>query len=73
MRIVSLVIILLLALFSSNAAFANGTISKVTNKSSELNNPKLERQLTLVLRSVNFPGESVAVMTTIWAIDFFPS
>ncbi|MEO3680885.1 hypothetical protein ABHN84_01090 [Shewanella vesiculosa] len=42
-------------------------------KSSELNNSKLERQLTLVLRSINFPAESVAVMTTIWAIDFFPS
>ena len=51
----------------------NGTISKVTIKSSELNNPKLERQLTLVLRSISFPAEKVALMTTIWAIDFFPS
>jgi protein TonB len=51
----------------------NGNISKVTIKSSELNNPKLERQLTLVLRSIIFPAEKVAVMTTIWAIDFFPS
>lgn len=51
----------------------NGNISKVTIKSSELNNPKLERQLTLVLRSISFPAEKVALMTTIWAIDFFPS
>ncbi|MGI2178972.1 AgmX/PglI C-terminal domain-containing protein [Shewanella frigidimarina] len=51
----------------------NGNISKVTIKSSELNNAKLERQLTLVLRSISFPAEKVAVMTTIWAIDFFPS
>ncbi|UAL44976.1 AgmX/PglI C-terminal domain-containing protein [Shewanella inventionis] len=51
----------------------NGSISKVSIKSSELNDAKLERQLTLVLRSITFPAESVAVMTTIWAIDFFPS
>ncbi|WP_282109923.1 AgmX/PglI C-terminal domain-containing protein [Shewanella algicola] len=51
----------------------NGSISKVTIKSSELNNAKLERQLTLVLRSITFPAEKVAVMTTIWSIDFFPS
>ncbi|MEM5503381.1 AgmX/PglI C-terminal domain-containing protein [Shewanella frigidimarina] len=51
----------------------NGNVSKVTINSSELNNAKLERQLTLVLRSISFPTEKVAVMTTIWAIDFFPS
>lgn len=51
----------------------NGSISKVSIKSSELNDAKLERQLTLVLRSITFPAENVAVMTTIWAIDFFPS
>jgi protein TonB len=51
----------------------NGNVSKVTINSSELNNAKLERQLTLVLRSISFPAEKVAVMTTIWAIDFFPS
>lgn len=51
----------------------NGSISQVNIKSSELNTPKLERQLTLVLRSIRFPAEDVAVMTTIWAIDFLPS
>jgi protein TonB len=51
----------------------NGSISRVDIKSSELNNAKLERQLTLVLRSISFPAEDVAVMTTIWAIDFLPS
>ena len=34
----------------------NGNVSKVTINSSELNNAKLERQLTLVLRSISFPG-----------------
>jgi protein TonB len=49
------------------------SISRVTIKSSELNNVKLECQLTLILHSINFPAENVAVMTTIWAIDVFPS
>ncbi|UJF21189.1 AgmX/PglI C-terminal domain-containing protein [Shewanella sp. OMA3-2] len=51
----------------------NGSISRVEIKSSELNNAKLERQLTLILRSISFPAEDVAIMTTIWAIDFLPS
>ncbi|GGI76359.1 AgmX/PglI C-terminal domain-containing protein [Shewanella gelidii] len=51
----------------------NGTTSRVKIKSSELNHKKLERQLTLVLRSIRFPKEKVATMTTIWAIDFLPS
>jgi outer membrane biosynthesis protein TonB len=51
----------------------NGTISRVDIKSSELNNAKLERQLTVVLRSIRFPEEGVSVMSTIWAIDFLPS
>lgn len=51
----------------------DGSISKASIKSSELNNPKLERQLLLVLRAISFAKEDVAVMVTIWAIDFLPS
>jgi len=51
----------------------NGTISRVDIKSSGLNNAKLERQLTVILRSIRFPEEAVAVMKTIWAIEFLPS
>lgn len=52
---------------------ANGTISNIIIKSSELNNPKLERQLLVILRSITFPAENVGVVKTIWAIDFLPS
>jgi outer membrane biosynthesis protein TonB len=51
----------------------SGKISKVSIKSSELKNAKLERQLVVILRSITFPKENVAVMTTIWAIDFLPN
>ncbi|MCL1043797.1 AgmX/PglI C-terminal domain-containing protein [Shewanella electrodiphila] len=51
----------------------NGSISRVDIQSSQLNNAKLERQLKVVLRSITFPAEDVATMTTIWAIDFLPS
>jgi len=51
----------------------SGAISKAEIKSSELNNAKLERQLIVILRSIRFPEEDVAVMTTIWALDFLPS
>lgn len=51
----------------------NGTISRVDLKSSGLNNAKLERQLKVILRSIRFPEEAVAVMTTIWAIEFLPN
>lgn len=51
----------------------NGSISRVDIQSSQLNNPKLERQLKVVLRSISFSAEDVATMTTIWAIDFLPS
>jgi outer membrane biosynthesis protein TonB len=51
----------------------NGTISRVDIKSSGLNNAKLERQLTIILRSIRFPEETVSVMTTIWAIEFLPN
>ncbi|WP_051202159.1 AgmX/PglI C-terminal domain-containing protein [Ferrimonas senticii] len=52
---------------------ANGSISNVAIKSTGLNNPKLERQLTLVLKSIKFPAEQVDTMVTQWAIDFLPS
>lgn len=51
----------------------SGKISQVTIKSSELNNAKLERQLLMILRAITFPQEDVAVMVTIWVIDFLPS
>jgi len=51
----------------------DGKVSHVKIKSSELNNAKLERQLTVILRSIRFPEQNVSVMTTIWAIDFLPS
>lgn len=52
---------------------ANGKITRVEITSSELGNARLERQLTVVLRSIRFPVEDVSIMTTIWAIDFLPS
>jgi protein TonB len=52
---------------------ASGKVSKVTIKSSELKNAKLERQLTLILRSIKFDAVSVGTTVTIWAIDFLPS
>ena len=52
---------------------ASGEISNIEIKSSELNNPKLERQLLVILRSITFPAENVGVVKTIWAIDFLPS
>ena len=51
----------------------NGKVSKVSIKSSELNNAKLERQLLVILRAITFPAEGAAAMVTIWAIDFLPS
>jgi len=51
----------------------NGKISKISIKSSDLNNAKLERQLLVILRSITFPAAGVGVMNTIWAIDFLPS
>ena len=51
---------------------ASGVISKVVIKSSELGNAKLERQLLIILRSINFGAEDVDAMTTVWAIEFLP-
>ncbi|PKI13828.1 hypothetical protein CXF71_14620 [Colwellia sp. 12G3] len=51
----------------------SGKVNKVTIKSSELNNAKLELQLTSILRAIKFSTESVGTVVTIWAIDFLPS
>jgi outer membrane biosynthesis protein TonB len=51
----------------------SGKISKISIKSSELKNKKLERQLLAVLRGITFPASDVGVMVTIWSIDFLPS
>lgn len=51
----------------------SGKVNKVTIKSSELNNAKLERQLTVILRSIKFTEEPVGTIVTIWSIDFLPS
>ena len=51
----------------------SGKVNKVTIKSSELNNAKLERQLSSILRAIKFSAEEVGTVVTIWAIDFLPS
>lgn len=51
----------------------SGKVSKVTIKSSELNNAKLERQLTIILRAIKFSSEKVGTIVTIWSIDFLPN
>lgn len=51
----------------------SGKVNKVTIKSSELNNAKLERQLTVILRGIQFGAEDVGTVVTIWSIDFLPS
>lgn len=50
----------------------NGKVNNVIIQTSELNNTKLERQLTLILKSIDFGEENVEVMKTIWAIEFLP-
>lgn len=50
----------------------NGSLSLVAIDSSELNNSKLERQLLVILRSIDFGAEDVVAITTIWAIEFLP-
>ena len=51
----------------------SGKVNKVTVKSSELNHAKLERQLVLILRSIDFGAKGAESMVTIWSIDFLPS
>lgn len=50
----------------------SGAISQVVIESSELANAKLERQLMVILRSIDFGPEDVLLMTTVWAIEFLP-
>ena len=50
----------------------SGEISQVDIAVSELNNAKLERQLLVILRSINFGQEDVDVMATAWSIEFLP-
>ena len=50
----------------------SGAISEVFIESSELGNAKLERQLLIILRSIDFGAEEVELMTTVWAIEFLP-
>lgn len=50
----------------------SGAISQVLIESSELDNAKLERQLMVILRSIDFGAEDVLLMTTVWAIEFLP-
>ncbi|MBO9488837.1 AgmX/PglI C-terminal domain-containing protein [Endozoicomonas sp. G2_1] len=50
----------------------SGEISQLDIAVSELNNAKLERQLLVILRSINFGQEDVDVMATAWSIEFLP-
>ena len=50
----------------------SGAISEVFIESSELENAKLERQLLIILRSIDFGPENVELMVTVWAIEFLP-
>jgi len=50
----------------------SGAISEVFIESSELDNAKLERQLLIILRSIDFGAEDVELMITVWAIEFLP-
>ncbi|MGI5309368.1 AgmX/PglI C-terminal domain-containing protein [Rheinheimera sp. WS51] len=51
----------------------DGSITDVKVVQSELNDPKLERQLSLRLQSVNFGAEPVAVTRSQWTVEFLPS
>ena len=50
----------------------NGGVSKVTIQSSELEDKALERRLKTILRSIDFGVEDVAIISTVWAIEFLP-
>jgi len=49
-----------------------GSLAEVNIMQSELNDSKLERQLTLRLRSVNFGAEAVALTRSQWTVEFLP-
>jgi len=50
----------------------DGSLAEVNIVQSELNDSKLERQLTLRLRSVNFGAEAVALTRSQWTVEFLP-
>lgn len=50
----------------------NGGVSKVTIQSSELEDKALERRLKTILKSIDFGVEDVAIISTVWAIEFLP-
>ncbi|WP_166837561.1 AgmX/PglI C-terminal domain-containing protein [Rheinheimera pleomorphica] len=50
----------------------DGSLAEVSIVRSELNDSKLERQLTLRLRSVNFGAEAVALTRSQWTVEFLP-
>jgi periplasmic protein TonB len=51
---------------------ADGSLAEVNIVRSELNDSKLERQLTLRLRSVNFGAEAAALTRSQWTVEFLP-
>jgi protein TonB len=50
----------------------NGRVSRVVIQSSELDDKALERRLVTILKSIDFGGEDVGVISTVWAIEFLP-
>jgi periplasmic protein TonB len=50
----------------------DGSLAEVTIVRSELNDSKLERQLMLRLRSVNFGAEAAALTRSQWTVEFLP-
>lgn len=50
----------------------DGSLAEVKIVRSELNDPKLERQLTLRLQAVNFGAEPVALTRSQWTVEFLP-
>ncbi|GAA0553039.1 hypothetical protein GCM10009098_20930 [Rheinheimera aquimaris] len=51
---------------------ADGSLAEVNIVRSELNDTKLERQLMLRLRSVDFGAEPVALTRSQWTVEFLP-
>lgn len=51
---------------------ADGSLAEVNIVRSELNDARLERQLMLRLRSVNFGAEPVALTRSQWTVEFLP-
>ena len=50
----------------------DGNLTEVRIVRSELGDSKLERQLTLRLRSVNFGAADVAPTRSTWTVEFLP-